>query len=114
MATLLRPEPRDRWSRVFTATWSLVGIGILLAAAGWVLGKLSTALVPFILAIILVFMFRGPVAALERRGVKRGLAVGICYLVSFVVVGVALGFLIPALVEQVREFVVAFPGYYER
>ncbi|MHB8804848.1 MAG: AI-2E family transporter [Coriobacteriia bacterium] len=114
MATLLRPEPRDRWSRVFTATWSLVGIGILLAAAGWVLGKLSSALVPFILAIILVFMFRGPVAALERRGVKRGLAVGICYLVSFVVVGVALGFLIPALVEQVREFVVAFPGYYER
>jgi predicted PurR-regulated permease PerM len=59
-------------------------------------------------------MFRGPVAALERRGVKRGLAVGICYLISFVVVGVALGFLIPALVEQVREFVVAFPGYYER
>lgn len=114
MATLLRPEPRDRWSRVFTATWSLVGIGILLAALGWVLGKLSAALVPFILAIIIVFMFRGTVTALERRGVKRGLAVGICYLISFVVVGVALGFLIPALVEQVREFIVAFPGYYER
>ncbi len=114
MATLLRPELRDRWSRVFTVTWSLVGIGVLLVAAGWVLGKISTALVPFVLAIILVFLFRGPVESLERRGVKRGLAVGICYLVSLVVFGVILGFLIPALVEQVREFVEAFPGYYER
>lgn len=114
MATLLRPEPRDRWSKIFTITWSLVGIGLLLGAAGWLLGRLTTALIPFAVAVIIVFMFRGPVAALERRGVKRGLAVGICYLVSFVVVGIALGFLIPALVEQVREFVEAFPGYYER
>ncbi|MDY0340716.1 MAG: AI-2E family transporter [Coriobacteriia bacterium] len=114
MAALLRSEPCDRWSRIFTVVWSLVGIGVLLVAFGWILGKITSALVPLVLAIILVFVFRGPVASLERRGVKRGLAVGICYLVSFVVVGIALGFLIPALVEQVREFVVAFPGYYER
>ena len=114
MATLLRPEPRDRWYRTFAITWSLVGIGVLLSAAGWLLGRVAPALVPFGLAIIILFMFRGPVAALERRGMKRGLAVGVCYLISFAVVGVALGFLIPALVVQVREFVVAFPGYYER
>jgi len=114
MTPLLRRESKDRWSRVFTVTWSLVGIGILLYAAGWILGKVSTALVPFLLAIVIVFIFRGPVAAMERRGVKRGLAVGICYIVSFAVLGVMLGFLIPALVEQVREFVEAFPGYYER
>ena len=104
----------SRWVRILVVSWALVGIGVLLVAFGWVLGKVSAALVPLVLAIILVFMFRGPVAALERRGVKRGLAVGICYLISFVIVGVALGFLIPALIEQIREFVEAFPGYYER
>jgi predicted PurR-regulated permease PerM len=114
MAALQRREPKDRWSRIFTVTWSLVGIGILLYAAGWILGEVSAALVPFLLAIVTVFLFRGPVAAMERRGVKRGLAVGVCYLVSLVVVGVMLGFLIPVLVDQVREFVEAFPDYYER
>lgn len=114
MAPLLRREPKDRWSRVFTVTWSLVGIGILLYAAGWILGKVSSAFVPFLLAVAIVFLFRGPVAAMERRGLKRGPAVGICYLVSFAVLGVLLGFLIPVLLEQVREFVDAFPGYYEQ
>ncbi len=114
MTTLLRPEPRDRWSRTFAITWSLVGIGVLLAAGGWLLGKIAPALVPFGLAIIILFTFRGPVALLERRGLSRGLAVGVCYLISVAVLGVALGFLVPALVVQVREFVVAFPGYYER
>lgn len=114
MAAPMPPEPRDRWSRIFTIAWSCVGLGLLLYAAGWVLGKLAPALVPFFLALVLVLVFKAPVAALERRGLKRGAAVGVCYLVAFIVVGVSLGFLIPALVEQVREFVEAFPGYYDQ
>jgi predicted PurR-regulated permease PerM len=112
--SLIHYEPKDRWTHVLTVTWSLVGIGILLTAAGWLLGKVSTALVPFLLAIVIVFMFRAPVAYLERRGMKRGAAVGICYLISFAVFGVALGFLVPALVAEIRDFIVAFPDYYER
>lgn len=104
----------NRWVRVLIMVWSLVGIGLLLAAAGWVMGRVSAALVPFLLAILIVFLFRSPVAALEKRGMKRGTAVALCYLVGLVVFGVALGFLVPALVEQVRQFIVAFPGYYDR
>lgn len=114
MATLLRHEPRDRWLRILIVTWSIVGICLLLAGAGWLLGQVSGALVPFLLGIVIVFMFKAPVAALERRGMKRGLAVGLCYLIGFVVFGTALGFLVPALVEQIREFIVAFPRYYDR
>jgi len=105
---------RDRWLRVLIITWSIVGICVLIAGAGWLLGRVSSALVPFLLAIVIVFMFRAPVAKLERRGMKRGVAVGLCYLVGFTVLGIALGFLVPALVEQVRQFVVAFPEYYEK
>jgi len=114
MAALLRREPRDRWLRILIVTWSIVGICLLLAGAGWILGKVSGALVPFLLALVIVFMFKAPVAALERRGMKRGLAVGLCYLVGFAVFGAVLGFLVPALVEQVREFIEAFPRYYDR
>lgn len=112
--SLIHYEPKDRWAHVLTVTWSLVGIGILLAAAGWLLGRVSAALVPFLLAVVIVFMFRAPVAYLQRRGMKRGAAVGVCYLISFAVFGVALGFLVPALVAEIRDFIVAFPDYYER
>ena len=114
MAALLRPTPRDPWMRALVIAWALVGIGLLLTGLGWLLGRMSSALVPFLLAIVLVFLLRAPVAALEKRGIKRGLAVGLCYLIGFAVMGAALGFLVPALVQQVREFVLAFPGYYEK
>ncbi|MBN1193605.1 MAG: AI-2E family transporter [Coriobacteriia bacterium] len=109
-----KSRSHNRWTRALTITWSLVGIGLLVAAGGWLLGKVSSALVPFLLAIVIVYLFRTPVAILERRGMKRGLAVGLCYLVGFVVLGLVLGFLVPALVEQVREFILAFPGYYRQ
>ncbi|MDO8880774.1 MAG: AI-2E family transporter [Coriobacteriia bacterium] len=104
----------NTWMRVLVVAWALVGIGLLLAAFGWLLGRISGALVPFGLAVIIVYLFRGPVAALERRGWKRGLAVGVWYLVGLAVLGIALAFVIPPLVNQIREFIVAFPTYYER
>ncbi|MRS13129.1 MAG: AI-2E family transporter [Actinobacteria bacterium] len=114
MSTLVRHEPKDRWLRVLIVTWSMVGMCLIVAGAGWVLGKVSAALAPFLLAVVVVLLLRSPVAALERRGVKRGLAVGLCYLVGLAVMGIALGFLVPVLVDQVRQFVLAFPGYYDK
>jgi predicted PurR-regulated permease PerM len=105
---------RDRWTKVLVVTWSLVGIALLLAAAGWLFGKVAVALVPFLFALLLVFLFRAPVGELERRGLSRGLAVGLCYLIGLVIVGTLLGFLLPVLVGQVRDFIVAFPDYYQK
>lgn len=104
---------RDRWTRILTVTWSLVGIALLLAAAGWLFGQVAGALVPFVFALILVFIFRAPVGELERRGLSRGLAVGLCYLIGFVIFGTIVSFLVPLLVQQVRDFIVAFPDYYQ-
>lgn len=107
-------QGRDRWMKVLTVTWSLVGIGLLLWAAGWMFGKVAGALVPFLFALVLVFIFRAPVAELERRGIPRGLAVGLCYIVGFVIFGAIIGFLVPVLVDQMRDFIVAFPEYYQK
>jgi predicted PurR-regulated permease PerM len=100
--------------RALIVSWALVGVLVLLVAAGWLFGKIAPALVPFGLALVIVFMLRGPVAALERRGWHRGLAVGVCYLVGFAALAVVFAFIVPPLVAQLRDFVRAFPSYYDR
>ncbi len=104
----------DRWRRLAITAWALIGVLILVIAAFFALLKVAPALVPFVLAIVIVYVFRGPVAALERRGLKRGLAVGLCYLVAIGAIVVAGLFIIPPLTDQVRQFLMAFPGYYDK
>lgn len=99
---------------MLTVSWALVGVLVLATAAVFALVRISSALVPFGLALIIVFLLRSPVAALERRGVKRGLAVGICYVAVLGVLVMAGLFIVPPLVDQVRQFLDAFPGYYDK
>jgi len=106
-------EGDARWNRLLVVTWSLVGLGLLVAAALWVLGKVATALVPFVLALVLVYVFRGPVNRLEARGWKRGPAAGFCYLVGLAVVVLAGVFIVPPVTSQLADFFSAFPGYYD-
>lgn len=103
----------DRWARLLIVTWSLVGLCLLLTAGFWIIGKVSGALVPFVLALVLVYVFRGPVNALEARGWRRGLAVGFCYLVGLGALVFGGWFIVPPVVAQLRDFFGAFPGYYD-
>lgn len=103
-----------RWRRVFFTSWSLIGILILVVAAFFALLKVAPALVPFALAIVLVYLFRTPVAKLEERGLKRGLAVAVCYVVAIGALVIAGLFIVPPLVDQIRQFLQEFPGYYDR
>lgn len=108
-------SPADRrWWRLLVAAWALVGLGVLLYVAGRLLGSVSTALTPFALATVIVFLLRRPVALLELRGVPRPIAVGMCYLGAALVLSIAGVFLVPPLIAQFSEFLRAFPGYYDR
>ncbi|PKQ37094.1 MAG: hypothetical protein CVT59_09245 [Actinobacteria bacterium HGW-Actinobacteria-1] len=104
----------DRWRRLAITAWALIGVLILVIAAFFALLKVAPALVPFVLAVVIVYIFRAPVAALERRGLKRGLAVGVCYLIAVAGLVIAGLFIIPPLTDQVRQFLIAFPGYYDK
>lgn len=104
----------DRWRRLGISAWALIGVLILVAAAFFALVKVSPALVPFLLALVIVYVFRAPVAALERKGLKRGLAVALCYLVAIAALVIAGLFIVPPIVDQVRQFLMAFPGYYDK
>ncbi len=102
----------ERWRRAGTEAWAAIGVLVLLWAALWALGRIWGALVPFVMAAVIVFLLRGPVAWFERRGVPRPVSVLIAYLVAIVVVAVTGLFVFPLLVEQFAQFASAFPGYY--
>lgn len=94
--------------------WGAIGVLLLIAAGGWLLSKIATALVPFIVALVIVVLLRAPVAWLVERRVPRGLAVTLCYLAALLVTGGAMLFIIPVLLQQVGDFVTALPDYIDR
>ena len=104
---------RERWTAIGITAWAIVGVLLLIAVALWLLGTVAGALVPFLFAVVIVYLFRGPVARLEGRGLKRGLAVGVCYLAGFAVLAVLGVFVVPALYDQISQFANDFPKYYD-
>ena len=66
-----------------------------------------------LIAVFLAAALNPAVVFLERRGVRRGFAAGIVFLVALLALS-GLGFVvIPPLVDQVRQFVDALPGLVE-
>jgi len=110
---LRKSTKRERWTSVAITAWALIGVLLLVAAGFWLLGRVSAALVPFLFAMLIVYLFRGPVDRLEQRGIKRGLAVGLCYLAGFGGLAILSFFVLPALFDQVSQFVADFPKYYD-
>ncbi|MDO8964799.1 MAG: AI-2E family transporter, partial [Coriobacteriia bacterium] len=100
-----------RWGRIALQVWAAIGVLILLAALGWLLGRVFSALVPFGIGLIIVLLLRRPVEFLERRGLNRTIAVVVCYLVAITAVAILLTFIIPPVYTQVASFVQAVPDY---
>lgn len=94
------------------AVWTAIGILLLIYAGGLVVSRISSAIVPFVIAGIIAFLLRAPVDYLQRRtGLPRGLAVILCFVIALAVLVAAGLFLIPPLVRQIQAFASAVPGY---
>jgi predicted PurR-regulated permease PerM len=104
----------ERWQQRAYRVWTIVGVLLLVAVAGWVLAKISGALVPFVMAFILVFLLAWPVRAMERRGIKRGFGATIAVLGLLLFIGIVLTFIVPALGRQLAELVTQAPEYVAR
>lgn len=104
----------DRWTRMAIISWAWIGMLILLAAFLWLLGRVGSALTPVVVAFVIVFLLKSPVNRLQERGMGRALAVVVVFLAGTVLLGLLFVFIIPPLVGQIREFMEAFPGYYDR
>ena len=83
----------------------LVGLGLILVYLAW------QVLTWILVAVILACALNPAVEALERRGLSRGYAAGIVFILALSVM-TGVGFLIiPPLVAQVTDFVEAVPGF---
>ena len=106
------PEERYvRWRTTAVIIWAAIGVLALAAVALWVIGRISAALVPFVMAFVLVFLLNTPVRALVRRGMNRGLAALVCLVVLFGVVGGVLTLLGPSIAQQLSSFAHTAPKY---
>jgi predicted PurR-regulated permease PerM len=105
--------PEARYARLRTTAvtvWGAIGVLILLAVVFWGLGKISAALVPFVIAFVIAFLLNWPVSALVARGMKRGVAVLVCLLVGLMVLGAAITLLAPPVSRQVISFAQSAPA----
>lgn len=93
--------------------WTAVGVLALIAAGGWVLGRVMPALIPFVFAGVIAFLLHAPVNYLEKRNMSRGWAVMLCFTIVLAVLAIFGVFLVPPLVRQIQAFATAVPDYLE-
>ncbi len=106
------PESRHlRWSTTAHIVWAVIGTLLLIAVSGYVIGRISSALAPFVLAFIVVFLLQGVVTWLERRGLSRNHAVLACFAGGFALLAITITVLVPVVGRQLVEFATAVPGY---
>jgi predicted PurR-regulated permease PerM len=107
-----RPSPDDdaRKTRLATGIALRAAVVVLLVAfAAWWLYMVREVLVLAFLALIIAAAINGPVASLERRGIRRVQAVLLVYLALFAIVGIMLALIVPPLVTQARAFAADLP-----
>jgi predicted PurR-regulated permease PerM len=108
------PEERYiQWRTTALGVWAAVGILVLLGFAAWGIGKISAALVPFVFGFIIVFLLNTPVRLLAERGTPRWLAVVICFIAGFAILGLLLVLLGPPVRAQLHQFSNNWRIYYE-
>lgn len=76
--------------------------------------QLIRLILPFILALVIAYLVKRPVAFLERKGVNRSLAIFLVYfaLIALMVVGILL--IAPGFYRDILEMMEVLPAVYEK
>ena len=96
--------------------WTWVGAILLCGVAVYLSGPLSNAIGVIVWTVVFVFILRGPVNWLDKRGVNRALGTAISYVLFVAVLGLILFIMFsPAfgLSEQFEDLAVSIPSYIE-
>jgi predicted PurR-regulated permease PerM len=106
--------PRDknrRVRRICLIIWSIIGLGVICVALGYVLGHIWTPVSVVLAAAFVVFILRVPVAWMERHGVPRGIGAAISYLGALVIIALILFIFVPLIASQLTAFIKSVPSY---
>jgi predicted PurR-regulated permease PerM len=108
-------EPHKREIVVAPRTvWIVLGNTVAAVAALWLLWSLRTVVSWVLVSLLVALALEPAVAALHRRGMRRGWAVLLALLVVVLFVGTLVGTLVPVLVTQARALVAHGPELLER
>ncbi|TJY59398.1 AI-2E family transporter [Sinimarinibacterium sp. CAU 1509] len=91
----------------------IVGLLLLFVSLWLALALLPTVSQPLLAAVVIAYLLEGPVAAMERRGVRRSLAASTVWLLFYFGVMLALFMLLPQLLRQITQFVQEAPRLIE-
>lgn len=89
--------------------WGYLGVMLLVYLVYQFLNFLKPALMPFIYAVAIIYILKPIVDNLEERKVPRLLALFISYIMFAGALTILTIFLVPAVAEQVKEFIKEFP-----
>lgn len=103
----------DGWPPV--SYWLRIAAGVIvLFALARMVASLRQVLILILVSMILAIGFQPSIAWLERRGLKRGLAVASMTLVAFLVVGGFFTIIVPTIIGQIGQLVDKAPDYIAR
>ena len=116
MATPVPPRlpPGERLRRVGIGAWSVIGLLILLAIAGWFLLKISVIFPPLVLALLIIYLVNPIVNRLEERRVPRIAGAILSYIVVLGSITLIVLALIPLASKQIETFSDDWPKFREK
>src|SRR5690349_15180104 len=94
----------------------LVFVGVLLAVSiGLSIVWIARSVITWMLVALFLTLAINPAVEWlhHRTGRRRGTAVGLIFVAVLVVIGVFAALVVPAIVNQVTDFIQAVPGYIE-
>ena len=83
----------------------------LLLLIGWLIGTLHIILAPFIISLLLSYLFHPTVNHLERRGLSRGWAIILIFAVLFLILSSFVLFLLPGMIHELQLLYTNFPAF---
>jgi predicted PurR-regulated permease PerM len=103
--------PGERLRRIGIASWSIIGISIVVAISVWLLVRIRIIFPPLVLALLLIYLLNPPITRLVNRGVPRPLAAVVVFVAGIGVLALVVVALFPLLGRQVSEFADDWPAF---
>ncbi|WP_062283671.1 AI-2E family transporter [Neomoorella mulderi] len=91
--------------------WRLAGAGLFLAAALFFLYLVREILTPFLLAAFLAYLLKPAMVKLEKKGLRRPLAILLLYLLILALSLPLFFFILPQLIRELNEFLTQLPAF---
>jgi predicted PurR-regulated permease PerM len=91
--------------------WTIIGICLIIVGIGFILRSVSSAIAALLIAGLVVFILRRPMAFLNKRGWPRILAAAVLVVGLLAVLVVIIISFIPLLTDQIILLIRAIPGY---